>query len=176
MATAVAPVTFTEFAALPERPGKQELILGEVIAVPPAKLFHMDLVHRIHESLRLLLSASDRRPADAYIETGYQIGSDPGSWLVPDASVRYPDHRRGDYLEGAPMLAVEVVSESNTAEQLDRKIALYLEHGAQEVWAVYASTRSLWQYRDDATARRHTAAFESALFPGRPFPLESIWE
>ena len=40
-------------------------------------------------------------------------------------------------LEGAPALAIEVASESNTAAQLDLKMELYFAHGAEEVWIVY---------------------------------------
>jgi len=38
------------------------------------------------------------------------------------------------YFEGAPAIAIEVISPSNTARQIDAKTALYFECGAREVW------------------------------------------
>src|SRR5258708_5915845 len=44
------------------------------------------------------------------------------------------------YYEGAPALAIEVASDSNTAAQLDLKIEQYFSHGSDEVWIVYPQT------------------------------------
>lgn len=172
MATTVAPVSFAEFEALPDHPGKLELILGEVSAMPPAFLAHVLIAHRI---LRELNGLSPRGGAElfGFLECGYKIGE---NWLIPDVSVPHPDQESAKYFEGAPMLAVEVVSESNSAEQLDRKIAIYLGSGAREVWVVYPATRSLWQYRKDGTAQRQTGPFDTAIFAGQQFPWNAIWE
>jgi len=62
--------------------------------------------------------------------------------------VVYRDQPRGDYLESAPALAVEVISASNTAEQMDRKVKTYLTNGGVEVGLVYPKTRSVWVYRE----------------------------
>lgn len=47
------------------------------------------------------------------METGYLLGRDPGSWLVPDVSVTGPDQPGDQYFEGGPMIAFEIVSRSN---------------------------------------------------------------
>ena len=175
MATTVAPVSFAEFEALPDHPGKLELIFGEVSALPPAKLPHARVAHRIQSQLNRM-APHGGAVEFAYVEIGYKVKADPDSWLVPDVSVPHPGQPSSDYFEGAPMLAVEVVSESNSAEQLDRKIAIYLGSGAREVWVVYPATRSLWQYRKDGTAQRQTGPFDTAIFAGQQFPLNAIWE
>ncbi|SKA83211.1 Putative restriction endonuclease [Thiothrix eikelboomii] len=41
----------------------------------------------------------------------------------------------------APELGVEIVSPSNSREEMQIKTQLYLEAGAQEVWIVYIDTR-----------------------------------
>ncbi|MCY4526209.1 MAG: Uma2 family endonuclease, partial [Anaerolineaceae bacterium] len=43
----------------------------------------------------------------------------------------------------APLLAVEIRSESNPRRELRAKAARYLEHGTAMVWLVYPETRSL---------------------------------
>jgi Uma2 family endonuclease len=42
----------------------------------------------------------------------------------------------GDPTTLAPEICIEVLSESNTAEEMDEKRTLYREAGAQEIWLV----------------------------------------
>lgn len=57
------------------------------------------------------------------------------TFLKPDASfIRQAQIARtppDGYFEGAPALAIEVASDSNTAAQLDLKMELYFAHGAE---------------------------------------------
>lgn len=48
-----ALMTFEEFEQLPEMPGKQELVDGELITMPPPELSHVDVGKRLF----LLLAA-----------------------------------------------------------------------------------------------------------------------
>jgi len=115
-------ITWDEFLSLPEEPGKQELLDGELIAMPPARSNHM----RITVDLCLLLVAALSK-SRVWVETGYRLKR---GWLQPNVSVTWPDQAvENGWLQHAPMVAIEVVSPSNTAELLDRKIAAYLEDG-----------------------------------------------
>jgi Uma2 family endonuclease len=40
-------------------------------------------------------------------------------------------------------IAIEIVSDSNTAAQLDLKTELYFANGSSEVWVVYPKTRKV---------------------------------
>jgi Uma2 family endonuclease len=73
---------------------------------------------------------------------GYKIGGKPDSWLIPDVSITHRGQPSDDYYDGAPLIAVEVMSEFKTAEKMDRMIEKYLANGSQEVWAVYPETRA----------------------------------
>jgi Uma2 family endonuclease len=44
-------------------------------------------------------------------------------------------------MTGAPAIAIEVISPSNTAAAIDLKTELYFQHGAREVWRFYPKTR-----------------------------------
>ena len=72
---------------------------------------------------------------------GYQLSGD--SWVKPDVSVTQAGQRVDEYLQGAPAIAIEVVSPSNTAETLSDKTDLYFEYGALEVWRVYPKARKI---------------------------------
>ena len=63
---------------------------------------------------------------------------------MPDVSVSWPDQPvADDWFQGSPMVAIEIVSRGNTAEELELKTARYLEGGAAEVWIVYPRTGRL---------------------------------
>jgi Uma2 family endonuclease len=82
---------------------------------------------------------------------------------------------RDGYLEGAPALAIEVASESNTAAQLDLKMELYFAHGAEEVWVVYPQTRRVRAHFPDGHSETLATGLQSALFPGWSAPLSGIF-
>lgn len=128
-----------EFVVLPDEPGKQELLDGELVSVPPAKVRHNEISIRVFDSLRRQLPASR-----AWHLAGYNLR--PRRWLQPDVSVIWPDQPRGDWFERAPELAVEVASGGNTERELRRKITMYLEDGAASVWVIRPEEETLTVY------------------------------
>jgi Uma2 family endonuclease len=142
-----AIITEEEFLNLPDRPGKRELLDGELIELPPAKHSHSVISKRFVRRLESILDDSR-----VWIETAFQLGKD--RWLIPDISVSWPDQAViNDWFQGAPMLAIEIASRGNTAEEIDRKAGLYLESGAAEVWVVYPKTDGMVVFRADSTSR-----------------------
>ncbi len=146
-------MTFAEFERLPDdndEHWKTELIDGKVIHMPPPRNRHGDIAERIY---RLLLRAIGEERARH--ERGYRIG---GGWLVPDVSVTWPEQAvENDYFLRSPMIAVEVLSPSNTARHLERKLALYASEGVGEVWVVNEPDKMMTVYRGDRVIRLTTA-------------------
>ena len=169
-------LTFEEFERLPDSPGKHELLDGELIETPPAKVRHSKIENRIQRNLspRVLEGGLGQ----VYIEAGFKLGAQ--HWLQPDVSLvaMTQDHASDPdgYFEGAPRLAIEVISEANTAESVDRKIARYFEHGCEEVWVFYPKTRRTWVYRrNDPAAIEHREFLTSALFPDWKLNLAEVF-
>ena len=79
------PLTFEQFLNLPDVAGKQELLNGELISLPPGKRSHMEVSRELVDLFR---SAVDRRRV--WFETGYQLHD---RMLQPDASVSWPAQR-----------------------------------------------------------------------------------
>lgn len=79
------------------------------------------------EFFDLLRTALDR-PC-VRLATGYRLRR---GWLIPDVSATRPNQRVGEWFEGAPMSAIEIVSPGNSAEEIHRKRETYLEEGAAE--------------------------------------------
>jgi Uma2 family endonuclease len=102
-------------------------------------------------------------------DTEFVIGE---SRLRPDLAVLYlPQWERlesdaAPVLE-VPIIAVEIVSPSESAIQPDEKIAEYLAAGVQEAWALYPSTGHLFINRTDSTLRLdRNNRIETPLIPG----------
>lgn len=70
------------------------------------------------------------RGADVAVNTRESVGKDLPSGCFP----------------GAPLLAVEVVSPSNSTRDMRLKVEQYIEAGAREVWLVYAEKRTVHVY------------------------------
>jgi Uma2 family endonuclease len=163
-------LTMEEFLRLPELPaGKRELIRGELLDSPPAKYRHSKVAHLLYEALKAA-TVSCGTGGDVLFEAGYRMGT--RHWLQPDLSVTHPNQAVSDYLEGPPLLAVEVTSESNTAHEIDARIEAYLAHGAAEVWIVYPD--HMWVHGSGGRVERQSGRYASPLFGGQIIDLDRI--
>jgi Uma2 family endonuclease len=173
-------MSFAEFELLDAGADDVELLRGELIRVPPPQHKHMEICERLFQLLKDALERSKHTSPSAaignlHIEMGYQISSDPASWLRPDVSLTHPDQAGDRYYEGAPLMVFEVVSEHDTAARVDAKVATYLHNGAAEVWVIYPEMRHAWVYRQAVpAAARETAAIHTDLLPGIEIPLDEI--
>ncbi|HLG97548.1 MAG TPA: Uma2 family endonuclease [Bryobacteraceae bacterium] len=169
-------LTFQQFEQLHDDGLKHELLQGELIVVPPPKTRHTLIQEQLAELLRRYVR--ERRIGRVHTEAGFKLSAD--SWLQPDVSfVRNAQIKKSDpdqYYEGAPAVAVEVASESNTAAQLDRKMEQYFAHGAEEVWVVYPETRRIRIHLPDGTSRTAGDELKSDVLPGLSLPLSAIFE
>jgi Uma2 family endonuclease len=81
-------------------------------------------------------------------------------------------------IQGAPELAIEVVS-SESAAHLEKKIELYLAHGGKAVWTVYPLPRAVWVYDAKGFARKlegDQAIEDATLLPGFSAPVSAIFD
>ena len=168
-------LTFKEFERFQEDGKKHELLEGEHITLPPPKRRHTRVQQNLQDALRPYVQ--QHQLGEVHIEAGFKLS--PNTWLQPDLSfVRSSQIERGDpneYYEGAPALAIEVASDSNTAAQFDLKLELYFAHGAGDVWVVYPQTRRVRAHFPDGHSETLASGLQSALFPGCSAPLSAIF-
>lgn len=149
MATTTAPLTLEEFAKLPRGTEQHEMSAGHLITMPLPKSLHSLVVGEVIQALQKALG----RSSSLYVlaETGYVLSREPLTVRGPDASViskeRIGFTNPDDYFEGAPELAIEVVSPSDSAEDLQLKIDQYLQAGAKQVWVLYPKTKHIHVFR-----------------------------
>jgi len=179
MGTVKTLLTFEEFEQLPDQPGKRELIRGELIEMPPPEYKHNDIADRICDGLKAALrqahaSGEAGEIGRVFPEMGYLL---PGAgWLQPDVSVTHAGQRVEKYLIGAPAIAIEVISPSNTAEQIDAKAELYFQFGAREVWRFFPKTKHVMiQVPGSARVIGEDAVITTPLLPGLALSVKEIF-
>jgi Uma2 family endonuclease len=86
-------------------------------------------------------------------DTGFRLSR--GTVRSPDVAFVRKErvkaiHRKG-FIEGAPDLAVEIFSPSDSFRQLTRKVKQYLGAGCHTVWVIHPERREVYVYRADGT-------------------------
>lgn len=102
----------------------------------------MGTAHPLHERLKavvirlLTLQLINRPDVLVWSETAYQF--DAYTLLIPDVSIMWPPRKleKRVYPQGAPELAIEILSPANTTHEYDEKARIYWAHGAQAVWVL----------------------------------------
>lgn len=93
-------------------------------------------------------------------EAGFQIGHDPDTVRAPDVAFvraeRLALSRSEGFFQGAPDLAVEVLSPGDRASEVTAKVQDWLDAGSSVVWVVdpQTNTVSVHQGRGEATILR----------------------
>lgn len=148
MSTVIQPLTADDLWGLPNGKGQRhELVRGELRTMPPAGFEHgaigVNLMtpltqHVKANSLGLVVNA----------DTGFVLARDPDTVRAPDIGfvARERIEQLGvpkKYFPGAPDLAAEVVSPSDTLYEVDEKVLNWLEAGARLVWVVNPRRRTV---------------------------------
>ena len=86
---------------------------------------------------------------------GYVTGPDsPATSRLPDVSFVSNERLRPDIFgalfDGAPDLVVEILSDGNTAAEINQKVAEYLNAGGKAVWVIDIDARTLTIYTPNA--------------------------
>jgi Uma2 family endonuclease len=169
-------VSLEEFERLPDEPGKQELSEGELIIVPPVKFIHNKISLRLFRALDAWVSPSG--VGEVWHESGFQLG--PRTVRQPDIAVTLGHRIAPDdgWLQGAPDIAIEVLSPGNSAEDIELKISQYIAAGAKSVWIVSPKARQVRVCRTDGTQtllREPQSLTDEPVLPGFVLPLAELF-
>ncbi len=150
-------LTVEEFAALPEEEGyRLELATGRLVREPAPGPLHGRVAVRIASLLHRL--GEEQGLGIAFVDTAFTLSAEPATVRAPDVafvrSERVPEGGPGHrFWELAPDLAVEVVSPSNAASEMQTKALEYLDAGAEQVWVVDPEARTVTVYRSRTEIR-----------------------
>jgi len=127
---------------------------GVIIPMPNNDALH----DRIKAKLARQLNRQLDDPCEAANEQAFEIA--PDRVRHPDVAVclqpRAPTP--GRKMQGPPDLAIEIVSDSDIAKELDEKIRQYLNYGARAVWVVWPDDRRIDIHQSGQPTRSYAAS------------------
>ena len=174
-------LTASDLAALTDDECRHELEAGWLVSEPLPSLLH-DRVRRTLERI-LETFVARHRLGEVFGEAGFVLARDPDTVRGPDLSFVTRERLVGvDYarfFEGAPDLAIEILSPSNRPYQVRAKVADYLAAGCRLVWVVNPERRIVTTYRALLAPRVLLADDEldgEDLLPGLRVNVGSIFE
>ncbi|HEX4592186.1 MAG TPA: Uma2 family endonuclease [Gemmataceae bacterium] len=156
------PMTLDEFLALPDDGVERDLING-VVRVwskpgedPMARRnrFHSSVLSRLAKLIENWIDTQPPPRGGVFVgEVGCilrpgdnGVGIDV-AYLSPARLAEQSD--RTTMIDGPPTLAAEVLSPSNSQEEIDTKVKAYLKAGVPIVWVVHPTFRTVTVYRPD---------------------------
>ena len=169
---------FREYA---HRDGDFELVKGEVIEMSPPGVGHGYIAVNVSREMSFFVLQHDL--GVVLVESGFRIERGPDTVRGPDVSFIVKERLAGGrlpigYFDGAPDLAVEVVSPSDTAASIEAKVNEYLANGTRRVWVIYPDTRTVVVHSPNNVSTRYCEGdvlTDEELLPGFSLPLSVIF-
>lgn len=173
--------TDEEFMALPDDGNKYELVNGElVVGNSGAKHGY------ITSTLMIVLGGYVRsQKLGVMLDSSTAFNMKAGNKRSPDISFVSKDRLQGlqelpnGFLQGAPDLAVEVLSPNNTVEEIHNKIVEYFENSAKLVWVVNPQEKYVLVYRSTEPNRLLKSGDDldgEDVVPGFTFPVAELFQ
>jgi Uma2 family endonuclease len=169
----ITRITFDEFLRLPEGSGEHyELSEGELIMEASPTLRHNRIRDRIARRLHDFVSA--HKLGLIISEMDFRLS--PNTVRNPDVAYLTTEKLRhidvdSSPIEGAPVLAVEVISPGNSAADMLQKVHQYLDAGCQTVWVVYPGLALVAIHDSSGSREVKDILEEESLFAGIKFSL-----
>jgi Uma2 family endonuclease len=116
--------------SLRDLPYKIETNRYNKIVMSPASAWHGNYAHEIGMRLSQLLT-DGKIINEAPVQTAEGVRVADVAWMSRE---RWSPHRRAVALPVAPEICVEILSPSNSREEMLEKMTLFYARGAQEVW------------------------------------------
>jgi Uma2 family endonuclease len=172
-----ALITAEQFYQLPQEEGREfELLDGEVIEMPSPTYEHGRIVMKLGALLYPGLRGrgeqvdntdfSDARATTLRPDLAVLLGEKPSlidPWKLPVTT--------------APDIVVEVISPSESAFRVERRINAYLRFGVREVWIIYPQDQHIYQHTEAGVQRlRSGNTLETPLLPGWSIAVDQIFE
>jgi len=126
-----------------------ELVRGEIIQMAPPGFEYGDIAAEIAYRIKSFIRGKEL--GKVVSEVGFILARNPDTVRAPDAAFvrrqRLPARRWPRFFDGAPDLAIEVVSPSDLRSDVAAKVDQWLAAGGTSVWVVDPPNRSIEVYR-----------------------------
>lgn len=147
--------TDEEFMALPED-GRYELVHGELVKMGNSGMEHGGIGSFLGGSLSLYVRSNK---LGVICDSSTAFTMQTGNKRSPDVSFIAKERLQGvkrlpkGYFQGSPDLAVEILSPSNTVEEIHDKIVEFFENGTRIVWVIHPDEQYVLVYHNPSPDR-----------------------
>ncbi|MEO0987991.1 MAG: Uma2 family endonuclease [Cyanobacteria bacterium J06639_14] len=176
-----------EFMALPKDGHRYEVVDGELIDMGNSGMEHGNLGAYLGGLIELY-ARPQRLGVTCDSSKAFKLTS--GNRRSPDVSFITRERLQGlgrgrlptGYFEGAPDLAVEILSSGNTVEEIHTKIVEYFSNGTQLVWVIHPDEQYVLVYHEpspDQFLKVGDSLDGENVVPGFSCPLADLfatWE
>lgn len=151
MATAAVPVKKRGLTATQNGNALYEIIDGRNVEVHVGA-WEISLANFLAGRIRD--AAGDPPYGEPFVEMLFRLKPGARKARRPDLAFvsyeRWPERKvpDADAWEMVPLLAVEIVSRNNSAEEIQEKIKEYFESGVGQVWVIYPRQRQILVYKN----------------------------
>jgi len=160
-----------------------ELINGEAYAMAAPNTKHQEILTEIFGQIYIYLRGKTCKvlPAPFDVRLFYEEDESDDTVVQPDIVVICDTTKLGpEGCRGAPDLVVEVLSPSNTAIEMGRKLELYREAGIREYWVIDPENKTLTVYCFQADSSitktyKSTDTVSVDVLPGLNIPLAQVF-
>lgn len=158
-----------------------ELIEGELITMSPAGFDHGRFASNLLGPLRNFV-VSRRLGVVVTAEAGFRIARSPDTVRVPDVAFvradRIPAGGVKGFFEGAPDIAVEIISPSDRPTEIAAKAQDWLRAGCSLVWVIDPEMRTVSVHHagSEAAVLSETDALTGGeVLPGFSMPVTEVF-
>jgi Uma2 family endonuclease len=171
------------FMALPKDGHRYEIVDGELIDMGNSGALHGYVCSLL---LAALASYVLPKKLGVILDSSTAFKMKNGNRRSPDISFFAKERLQGmielpsGFLDGAPELAVEVLSPGNTVEEIHDKLVEYFENGTRLAWIVHPSEHYVLVYRSaqepDRLLKSVDALDGEELIPGFTLPVADLFQ
>ncbi|MDR0455219.1 MAG: Uma2 family endonuclease [Treponema sp.] len=168
-----------------------ELKPGERFELIDGAAYAMSAPNTEHQQISMILSAAlfnhfQDKPCQPFaapfdVRLFYEEDESDDTVVQPDLVVVCDPEKLGEEgCQGAPDLVIEILSPSNTAIEMHRKLNLYLDAGVREYWVIDPEEKlvEIYDLKDEryqTRILRINDTLQSTIFPDFAIPMETIF-
>jgi Uma2 family endonuclease len=175
--------TDEEFRALPDDGHHYEVVNGELVDMGNSGAKHGYICSLL---LAALMNYILPKKLGVILDSSTAFTMKNGNKRSPDIAFFAKERLQGleelptGYLEGAPDLAVEVLSPGNTVEEIDDKLKDYFENGTRLVWVISPNQHYVLVYRCASEPDRLLKSIDTIegedIVPGFTFSVANLFQ
>ena len=175
--------TDAAFMSLPDDEGRYEIVDGELVVMGNSGALHGYISIVLSSALFAIVSS---QKLGVLFDSSTAFKMKNGNKRSPDISFFAKERLQGieelptSFLDGAPDLAIEILSPGNTVEEINTKIWEYFENGTRLVWVVNPIQHYVLVYRSatepDRLLKRGDFLDGEDVISGFTFPVADLFQ